>query len=552
MKNFIKRFTAVIAAVLIFCISVVPFSVSADDVVYDELTLVNDYHWRFRSGSISSNLLTATSKIENFLQSSSYNSDDDFFTFYCQFASSFYSLSFDFSKFTKYTYNDSDYYFSFDLNGSYYPFSLISSSSSSISTFDYNSLSSPLALVDSSDVLFFRFDKSNPSDTVIYKTQFKRLNSYSSYSDILDFATSYTGWGIHNFLSVKLPSSFFYVGPSLPDDSSGKLTLTGVRLGVDKKGFLDWLITEGKDFVINSTGFSFTQKQLSLLVDVFDSYGNSLFPFYSSLVKTFKLTQHSLTGASALLSTLQELYRDYLDYKNSIEIVEITPDDSAKPHWRQDKTDNTLVTDHDDDTSVVSILREILRTLIYLPSSIRSSFSDLATNIVSIMYNWNRLFDLLNNLEFPTVEIPDNTSFLEYLFKPTFSDFDNLEAEVKEKFPLLSQIEAVPDPDDVIIESNQIVSYASTSGDPDQPVLPSFEAENIYNNDFLFSFEVPEGSTFLNGSVTGVKVPFASFSKLFPAIEAFKGIISVIAIAAFSNWLIKFAPKLMHGYSSGD
>ena len=66
------------------------------------------------------------------------------------------------------------------------------------------------------------------------------------------------------------------------------------------------------------------------------------------------------------------------------------------------------------------------------------------------------------------------------------------------------------------------------------------------------SFEVPEGSSFLNGSATGLKVPFSSFSKLLPAIEAFKGIISVIAIAAFSNWLIKFAPKLMHGYSSGD
>lgn len=465
MKNLFKRFTAVIAAVLIFCISVVPSSVSADDVVYDELTLVNDYHWRFRSGTISSNLLTATSKIENFLQSSSYNSDDDFFTFYCQLASAFFSCSFDFSKFTKYTYNDSDYYFSFDLNGSYYPFSLISSSSSSISTFDYNSLSSPLALVDSSDVLFFRFDKSNPSDTVIYKTKFKRLNSYSSYSDILDFATSYTGWGIHNFLSVKLPSSFFYVGPSLPD-STDKLTFTGVRLGVDKKGFLEWLITEGKESVINSAGYSFTQKQLSLLVDVFDSYGNSLFWFHSSLIKTFALTQHSLKGTSALLSTLQELYRDYLDYKNSIEIVEITPDDSSKPHWRQDKTDNILVTDQEDDTTILSILREILRTLIYLPSSIRTSFSDLATNLVSIMYNWNRLFDNLDylspDINFDISEdvdrlieainnisanIPDTSvdvtitddkqQELDDFFNGWSVDFDN---KVKEKFPVTAQL----------------------------------------------------------------------------------------------------------------
>ena len=533
MKNLFKRFTAFLAAVLIFCISVVPSFVSADSV-----DIVK------RSSGISDSLIS--SYLDQFYNNESVinlgytRSNSLFFMCDYHYESSAYILCLKSSDII----NDSS--LAFWYNGGYnkiYPW--FSSSQSIFARLPSLSVLSSYNFSESS----YDFSGSFPSvvevDGFLY---FCNVYSSSDTRNPTGFSTNdkppYTcNW---YFLS---PAEF--IGPSQPD-SSGKLTLTGVRLGVDKKGFLDWLITEGKESVINSTGFSFTQKQLSLLVDVFDSYGNSLFPFYSSLVKTFKLTQHSLTGASALLSTLQELYRDYLDYKNSIEIVEITPDDSAKPHWRQDKTDNTLVTDHEDDTSVVSILREILRTLIYLPSSIRSSFSDLATNIVSIMYNWNRLFDLLNNLEFPTVEIPDNTSFLEYLFKPTFSDFDNLEAEVKEKFPLLSQIEAVPDPDDVIIESNQIVSYASTSGDPDQPVLPSFEAENIYNNDFLFSFEVPEDSTFLNGSVTGVKVPFASFSKLLPAIEAFKGIISVIAIAAFSNWLIKFAPKLMHGYSSGD
>lgn len=524
MKNFIKRFTAVIAAVLIFCISVFSssFRVSADSAL--------DY---FSSGSVYGSLpddfpTFVNDSVSALLSCQDFTADNYYIVCYYYHNQSFIGV-FDSTWFNSLN----GYNFSYDpKTREFHGFSVLS---------NYSLFYEPGFTVDSSLVSSTTYLLVTDSSNNFYISHYITSTSIKIDYQITDY--------------IVFSPGCFSAKPVDPDQpSSSKLPLYGVKVGIDKKGFLEWLITEGKESVINSTGFNFTQKQLSLLVDVFDSYGNNSFWFYSSLVKTFKLTQHSLTGASALLSTLQELYRDYLDYKNSIEIVEITPDDSAKPHWRQDKTDNTLVTDQDDDTSVVSILREILRTLIYLPSSIRSSFSDLATNIVSIMYNWNRLFDYLNNLEFPSVEIPDNTSFLEYLFKPTFSDFDNLESEVKEKFPILSQIEAVPDPDEVIIESNQIVSYSSTSdsADSDQPVLPSFEAENVYNNDFLFSFEVPEDSTFLNGSVTGVKVPFASFSKLLPAIEAFKGIISVIAIAAFSNWLIKFAPKLMHGYSSGD
>lgn len=531
MKNFIKRFTAVVAATLIFCISVVPSSVFA----YTSVSFEIPFNFYNNSSIDNNTVISIFDKI--------YSNQ------------SIIDLGYSSANSTLCVYQDSDS-FSFYLQ----------------KTEKFVDVGDGIILNAGTNFNFISssFSDTETISTMVFTESKLKFNNSSSYVTIPCYIPSSNCYFICRIRSVspstvKLYSgpdttkhlAFFYnyvPSPSKPDYSD-KITFTGVRLGVDKKGFLEWLITEGKESVINSTGFSFTQKQLSLLVDVFDSYGNSLFWFHSSLIKTFALTQHSLKGTSALLSTLQELYRDYIDYKNSIEIVEITPDDSAKPHWRQDKTDNTLVTDQEDDTSVLSILREILRTLIYLPSSIRTSFSDLATNLVTIIYNWNRLFDYLNNLDFPSVEIPDNSSLLEYLFKPTFSDFDNLEAEVKEKFPLLSQIEAVPDPDEVIIESNQIVSYASTSDssvDPDQPVLPSFEAENVYNNDFLFSFEVPEDSTFLNGSVTGVKVPFASFSKLLPAIEAFKGIISVIAIAAFSKWLIQFAPKLMHGYSSGD
>ncbi|MCI6581881.1 MAG: hypothetical protein MSH15_07875 [Oscillospiraceae bacterium] len=452
MKNLFKRFTAVIAAVLIFFISVVPSSVSA----YTTVSFDIPFNFYNNSSLDDSTVKTIFDNIYNNqsiidLGYSSENSTlciyeaDGTIRIYIQKTDFFVNvgsgciLNFENDGYPKYIY------YSFSNNSSsisdllYYSFSLTSISYPGSGYRTYN-----LPVFDSTNNQYF----------------IACINSNYYYGHNLSLMNGYSD----SNPDISKPLAFFYnyVPSASKPDVSDKLTFTGVRLGVDKKGFLEWLISEGKESVINSTGFNFTQKQLSLLVDVFDSYGNNSFWFYSSLVKTFKLTQHSLTGASALLSTLQELYRDYLDYKNSIEIVEITPDDSAKPHWRQDKTDNSLVTDLEDDTSVVSILREILRTIIYLPSSIRTSFSDLATNIVSIMYNWNRLFDkldyispdisgdvdrLIDAINNISVDVPDTSvdvtitdekqQELDDFFNGWSVDFDN---KVKEKFPVTAQL----------------------------------------------------------------------------------------------------------------
>lgn len=451
MKNF-KRFTAVISAVLIFFISVVPSSVSA----YTTVSFDIPFNFYNNSSLDDSTVKTIFDNIYNNqsiidLGYSSENStlciyeSDGTIRIYIQKTDFFVNvgsgciLNFGQDGYPKYIY------YSFSNNSSsisdllHYSFSLTSISYPGSGYRTYN-----LPVFDSTNNQYF----------------IACINSNYYYGHNLSLMNGYSD----SNPDISKPLAFFYnyVPSASKPDVSDKLTFTGVRLGVDKKGFLEWLISEGKESVINSTGFNFTQKQLSLLVDVFDSYGNSSFWFYSSLVKTFKFTQHSLTGASALLSTLQELYRDYLDYKNSIEIVEITPDSSAKPHWRQDKTDNTLVTDQEDDTSVVSILREILRTIIYLPSSIRTSFSDLATNIVSIMYNWNRLFDkldyispdisgdvdrLIDAINNISVDVPDTSvdvtitdekqQELDDFFNGWSVDFDN---KVKEKFPVTAQL----------------------------------------------------------------------------------------------------------------
>lgn len=461
MKNLFKRFTAVISASLIFFFSVVPSSVSA-------LTGSNSSLLYYASDNLFSSAVSVSSNLSS---NPTYYSSILVFN-YTGASGNSYSRTVDlslctFSEFEDYlvfcSYNPGTSSFAHQVESTYHISEYFTSS------FDF----SPYSSTDSSGNVFLHCIPKNlelDNSFIVYFTvaTFAKYNYdisaiLSDYHNHISYSWQKTGYFFNPSVNfILIDSTYSYFSSASKPEVSDKLTFTGVRLGVDKKGFLEWLISEGKESVINSTGFNFTQKQLSLLVDVFDSYGNSSFWFYSSLVKTFKFTQHSLTGASALLSTLQELYRDYLDYKNSIEIVEITPDDSAKPHWRQDKTDNTLVTDQEDDTSVVSILREILRTIIYLPSSIRTSFSDLATNIVSIMYNWNRLFDkldyispdisgdvdrLIDAINNISVDVPDTSvdvtitdekqQELDDFFNGWSVDFDN---KVKEKFPVTAQL----------------------------------------------------------------------------------------------------------------
>lgn len=533
MKNLFKRFTAVIAAVLIFCISFVPSSVSAagsfpvPDNNYVVQGLFDEKTYKNAIFDLYENPV---------MVSHGFNSDNtDIMIYHDPDNNRFLIFVFDSTK--SVTWNIFDY---FDGSKSYF---CLSGGATFLYNYNVSSLDSlsSIGLNEDNSYNNAGFVICYDSSTDLYFPAYRMYNN---------------GWKMHtryNYDSLIYSHNLKPSAAEPDEDSSGKLTFTGVRLGVDKKGFLEWLITEGKESVINSTGYSFTQKQLSLLVDVFDSYGNSLFWFHSSLIKTFALTQHSLKGTSALLSTLQQLYRDYLDYKNSIEIVEITPDHSGLPHWRQDKTDNTLVTDQEDDTTILSLLREILRTLMYLPSSIRTSFSDLATNLVSIMYNWNRLFDKLDylspDINFDISEdvdrlieainnissnVPDTSidvtitdekqQELDDFFNGWSVDFDN---KVKEKFPVTVQLGELFNDDFfekcgidcngdgevysyysenvyAVSETSTVSELSASSPGSDQKLVTDFlgqfdSADVNFLNDANFSSSVPDWSITVGG-----------------------------------------------------
>lgn len=202
---------------------------------------------------------------------------------------------------------------------------------------------------------------------------------------------------VQNLANFFPYSDFFYRGAEAPDPSSDRI-LYGVNVNInDKEGFIQWLKNEGKISLINSPGYNFTEKQIDLIVDVFDKYGNSPVMFMASLMKTFNIIT-SMRAASALIQTIQQLYSDYQNYLHSVKLEEIKPSGAANPHWRTDKDNTTLVTDQDDDTSLISILREILRTLIYLPDNIAANLSYLQNYMNDFLYDFQRQIYLLDNL----------------------------------------------------------------------------------------------------------------------------------------------------------
>ena len=231
--------------------------------------------------------------------------------------------------------------------------------------------------------------------------------AYSNYSSFDGSAPS-SGFTYSNFF-------ISYISPSIssPDEPGFNPVLTPFIEGTNsiiryKTGFLEWLNTYGKISVINSKGFKFVSSQLDLLVDVYNSYGNSPVFFFSSLTKTFNIST-DIRGAYALLVTIRDLYQEYLQWKSSDELLFTIPKPSvtdSHPHWR-DQEDYNLVTDTEEDTPVISILRDILRTLIYLPQNIASYFNFLEIRFNDIIYNFQSQIYLLNNL-------PDQISSLTY------------------------------------------------------------------------------------------------------------------------------------------
>lgn len=101
------------------------------------------------------------------------------------------------------------------------------------------------------------------------------------------------------------------------------------------------------------------------------------------------------------MDCFENLYVQYQEYVAKLAYGETRPVQGSTdymPHHIRDNTDDTLVTDTEEDTTVVILLREIVRLLIDLPESIRLSFVSFENRLNAIITNMNNIIMYLDSL----------------------------------------------------------------------------------------------------------------------------------------------------------
>lgn len=472
--------------------------------------------------------------------------------------------------------NGSKHFYICDINN---PDKLISTSSCDYYLFNrdsyYRVLPSDYSPNSSDQVLCIKILKSDSSPSEKIRLHCMNTSDFTSvFSNNLADDSIYTWHGASDLAPFYCSPSLVSPSISSPDEPDFSPVLTPFIESTNsiiryKTGFLDWLNTYGKLSVINSKGFKFVSSQLDLLVDVYNSYGNSPAFFFSSLTKTFNIST-DIRGAYALLVTIRDLYQEYLQWKNSDDLLLTIPKPSVSdshPHWR-DQEDYNLVTDTEEDTPVISILRDILRTLIYLPQNIASYFNFLEIRFNDIIYNFQSQIYLLNNLPDqissstynnlinPLTEIKDAINNIDVSspdvsvdvsiseekqneINTFFSDWNvKYSTAINEKIPVISQLSGLFN-DEFFekcgIDTNgdgQVYQYYSTSVSYDSSSLSGTssdsvsETDNVVNllcsqfdnsdpnflNDVSYSEDVPSLSISIAGKKTEI-FDFRLFAK---------------------------------------
>ena len=214
-----------------------------------------------------------------------------------------------------------------------------------------------------------------------------------------------------NLYSSKLIDTY------LGRDSNNSSYWVGAIVGSHNvSGFTEWFLLENKINDLVNIGFSTTTDKVEDVIGWWDKYGATPYSIsigLPSLISITALNNLSISLVERVVYTLDSLYLQYKNYCNTQDIVLIDPsDNSMMPHHRlpvSDDSDYTLTTDFEDDDIIISLLREILRTLIYLPSDIYNYLGYLETYLDAILIDFNRLIVYIDSL-------PDHISSSIYNF----------------------------------------------------------------------------------------------------------------------------------------
>lgn len=196
-------------------------------------------------------------------------------------------------------------------------------------------------------------------------------------------------------------------------------------LNVNVEKFSQWLVETGKyKEIVNELA----ENRVTGLVSIFAQNGANNNSFVDSLKQYFKyisIAQY-VDDYGAVVNKTRSLYREFekneKDKLMDIFFHRTEKTDNIKPVTNSD--DLTLITNLDDDTTVIKILRDILRSLISLPNNISNLINSLSVqvdgleNTVNVVnqsglpdlstlwsYNNNDFDDDLNNFSSDIAEI---------------------------------------------------------------------------------------------------------------------------------------------------
>lgn len=480
MKNIMKRFLSFSLALIIFCFTMIS-SVSADTVTgLTDAELLSD-GWIFNN---SINTYKNFNYFRVFMKNfKSYGSLSDYV-----FTIKYYSSSTPTFRFfsPKFKLENDDYVFYADWRGSTCYYSYQCTDFTPLESFDFSTLSSyniPNILAPTSFVSYLVYRK---TDGVCYsgRTQSKNLNTtllnYNTSSDlssVFEACKSLSWYDPNSYLFPFLSSNL-----DLPDIDNPKekyYNLYGIDVrDIDKQGFLQWFASNNKIDDIKDCGLNIASENVEYLFDFWNKYkGHPLkmlanLPFLCFHLGLTSITYDCITSVAHRLDDLYLEYEQYL-LKNASQQIEYK---GPHPHWRNtddSEADYTLTTDTTEDDTLISLLREILRTLIVMPEQISIYFSYLSVYLDSILIDFNRLLyfidslpsyiadsmqikftddiqtiiDAINNISVDVPETPDTTINVEIpdakqtevnLF---FSDWNTrFTNKINEKVPVIGQL----------------------------------------------------------------------------------------------------------------
>ena len=153
-------------------------------------------------------------------------------------------------------------------------------------------------------------------------------------------------------------------------------------LNVNVEKFTQWLIDTGKYTEIVE---ELAENRVSGLVSIFAERGGNNSSFVDSLKQYFKyiLIAQYVDDYGTVVNKIRSLYQEFQKQEKD-KLMDVF-------FHRTEKTDNikpvtndsnqTLITNSDDDTTIIKILRDILRSLIALPNNISNLINSLSVQV---------------------------------------------------------------------------------------------------------------------------------------------------------------------------